>query len=927
MLLRKINFILGWIFRKHWLAIGILLAAFVVGLISYPEAAKNTCDTSQLAFSSSSKINYDKLNCEFDLDTWSQVKWSFVNLFIDPGDNLKNNGLRVSQLLSYLAMAIVVLGGLFKESILVRRYKWIERSKHTLVIGLGENNRVYLDSEFEAKNASKIIIIEADKNNPHLDAYNDKGFGIFVGTLEDYSVNFCKLDNVIISAGSDRLNIDIAGELVAQINKDIVLNKLDRVTFGCNTTVLIHLSNPDYKAILHKSLLMPKVAMPLEFKVFSYEDEAARSLFEYDTVLGDYFDELVETEKDYSIIIIGDGLLAERVIYHLVMMASLPNQNKLTLYCYSKNSSLFIERLRSNFNCFDQYLDHIVLKGVDVDFDIPAAYTDDLWKRQSRPNLSQIYVCHDDEATNLEMVLNLHDKIYLTEILATTPRRTLKTKIHFAMFHNLALGDSISNNNEEFKQFFGFGDSRKVFHRDHLIEEAHEKISKRIHKGYGEFVDFSVQLDQSEVEAQWLRQAQYSDRESNRSQALHFFTKLKVLAKPKEPKKNTDLTDDMFSSSSSSTEWKQYVKNDLLQKSGLTLQDITMLGCQVNRSNHGLEVEKTIIDNVFNKLIGSNCLLSQLVISEHERWNTFHYLNGWTAVDEGYKKKPLKHHDCLKPLGEFKSTALRQTILYDLYSVLYIPKYLNVSSEYRTKVLDLINLSSDKGKSSVALKNSFCLWPINFKKNWSLLVSFKGRLLSLINICFKKIKHAAAVWPIKIENIRKQLYTLKDNFLHWMNCETKQKKVARVLNIWLIQNDKVPNQLDQFESQLLIVDKEFKDDPGSQMSTVNLHSSFSNGHEIMNIIDNVLDNTVQIKAVLFIYGLSSKDDVVDSYVAKNLRKNNIDVCFTCGDKDTKNSDIQHYLDNTRAFKNFIKFNGSIDLSPRRVYTTVNLICS
>ncbi len=915
-MLSKSLFVLGWIGRKHWLPIGILLAAFVVGLISYPEAAKNTCDTSQLAFSS--KINYENLNCEFGLDPWSQVKWSFVNLFVDPGDALKNNGLRISQLLSYLAMAIVILVGLFKESILARRYKWIEKSKHILVIGLGENNRVYLDSEFEAKNASKIIIIEADKNNPHLDAYNDKGFGIFVGTLEDYSVNFCKLENVIISAGSDRLNIDIAGEIVAQINKDIALNKLDKVTFGCNTTVLIHLSNPDYKAILHKSLLIPKVVMPLEFKVFSYEDEAARSLFEYDTVLGDYFDELVETEKDYSIIIIGDGLLAERVIYHLVMMANLPRQNKLTLYCYSKNSSVFIERLRSNFNCFDRYLDHIVLKGVDVDFNTPAAYTDDLWKRESRPNLSQIYVCHDDEATNLETVLNLHDKIYLTECLDKESPIPFKTKIHFAMFHNLALGDSISNNNEEFTQFFGFGDSRKVFHRDHLIEEAHEKISKIIHKGYGEFVDFSAQLDQSEIEAQWLKQAKYSDRESNRSQALHLFTKLKVLAK------STGLT---IKDISDVEGWESYVAKILLE-SGLTLEDITVLGCQVNRSNHGLGVEKTVVYKVFSKLSNGHNLLSRLVVSEHNRWNTLHYLNGWTVVGEYKKNKPLKQHDCLKPLSEFSCTALRLTLLYDLYSVLYIPKYLDVSNEYRTNVLDLIVPGSKENPASGASKNSFCLWSINFKIFWSLLVSFKDRLLSFINICFKDIKHATAAWPIKIENIGKQLYTLKDNLLYWMNCETKQKKVATALNIWLIQNDKVPNQLDQFEGQLLIIAKEFKNDPGSQMSIINLHSSFSKGHEIMNLIDKVLDKTVQIKAVLFIHGLSSKDDVVDSYVTKNLSKNNIDVCVACGKKDSKISDIQHYLENARAFKNFRKINGSADLSPRRgVDMIVNLICS
>ena len=40
------------------------------------------------------------------------------------------------------------------------------------------------------------------------------------------------------------------------------------------------------------------------------------------------------------------------------------------------------------------------------------------------------------------------------------------------------------------------------------------------------------------------------------------------------------------------------------------------------------------------------------------------------------KDKVKKSHPCLKPIYEFKELNLQITILYDIYSILYIPNYL-----------------------------------------------------------------------------------------------------------------------------------------------------------------------------------------------------------------------------------------------------------
>ena len=67
-------------------------------------------------------------------------------------------------------------------------------------------------------------------------------------------------------------------------------------------------------------------------------------------------------------------------------------------------------------------------------------------------------------------------------------------------------------------------------------------------------------------------------------------------------------------------------------------------------------------------------MLEKLIRAEHNRWNAFHYLNGWTFSE--VKSKPKKQHDCLKPLSDFYKPELQLTVIYDMYSILYIPNYL-----------------------------------------------------------------------------------------------------------------------------------------------------------------------------------------------------------------------------------------------------------
>lgn len=69
-----------------------------------------------------------------------------------------------------------------------------------------------------------------------------------------------------------------------------------------------------------------------------------------------------------------------------------------------------------------------------------------------------------------------------------------------------------------------------------------------------------------------------------------------------------------------------------------------------------------------------NTLFEKMIRMEHNRWSAFQYLNGWEYSK--IKDKNKKEHDCLKSIKEFKEKRLQISTINDIYSFLYLPKYL-----------------------------------------------------------------------------------------------------------------------------------------------------------------------------------------------------------------------------------------------------------
>lgn len=574
----------------------------------------------------------------------------------------------------FLVTATTIFGfasKIFESWAAKMRVDAIKNSEHVLIVGLSEESRIFIDSEPVYKKED-ILIVEQDRDSH----YYEKECGVFNGTLKELSINFEKLEFVLITTGNDRVNIEMLLELIQEFTSQETQQKQFK-----NIDIYIHLQNIDYKILFSHEEFNQINSSNLEIKPFSIYDLSARTLFEKHSILGNYT-YLAHTSDGYSIILIGDGLLAERIVYNIYLLTALPNNNPLTIHCVSGAPQKFIERLSANLNNLS-LVDNIQLKSVKLSMDQPDCFKNDIWRVS---NLTNVIVCYDDEDKNLECTVKLQNHLVLRDISETEP------KILTAIFRDVPLYDRKYDKKDNFDYFYAFGNTKELLDRKHLIEEENENIAKLIHMGYGDIYQPEILYDltdkkkKEKIEIKWLDRSKFSDKDSNRSQALHIDTKLMAmgLKRIKYP-----MDDDLFQSQKQLLQINREIMKPILDDLSINRKQIEKFSQELPKLYEGKNFDTALIDEYFKILIDDKSLAANLMRSEHKRWMTFHYLEGWRYAQK--KNKTAKEHNCLVSLDDFGDPERKATILYDLYSILYIPNYL-ANTGYRIVPMKSISL-------------------------------------------------------------------------------------------------------------------------------------------------------------------------------------------------------------------------------------------
>ena len=588
----------------------------------------------------------------------SALVWALINMIDQSTDNLMNFLILISKVMSILGVFFIIAVTFLKDWLSNLKLQTIRKIPYQLIIGLGKNNRDYLENE---TNFDETIIIDVDANNPYISMYKDRGLGVFIGTVDEYFTDASKIDiskicHIIISVGDDRINIEIAEKINKFFEKASGEKEKENPL-----KIFIHLENRTFLSLFSQNNLLSDINPSIEFKPFSYNDLAVRSLLQEHSLYGD-FDDLINKDKDstFRMVVIGEGNLAERVIYYLGILAAFPQGNQCEIHIIGENSENFVDRLDALYSEMES-ISWISLISHNKKLFSKDFYHDAIWHCEC---LTNVFICDDDESKNLELAISLYEKVYMEE----ANKKTLKTKIHFALFNNTLLGAYIDKNKDVFLQFNPFAEHSQICTKEVIMDETNEIIAKLIHQGYKNGYKPNNKIDIKEANNKWKEEKSYFKRESNKAQALHMKVKLDYLGLVAEESKFS--SDILLKHNQKVFKGYEQFFYDTLK---INCKRFSVLSKQLERKNV-TAIQKNIMVKFFEKVLHSDNEVCKLAISEHERWNAFHCMNGWKY--NAKINKDLKMHDCLIPFREFKEYEIKKTIMYDLYSVLYIPNYL-----------------------------------------------------------------------------------------------------------------------------------------------------------------------------------------------------------------------------------------------------------
>ena len=545
----------------------------------------------------------------------------------------------------YTALSVISL--IAKRFIDTQSVVQTSKSPYILVCGLGQKGCAYIDSELLHDSATRIIAIEKDAQNPNIEKYRAKGVAIKVADARDTEVlktlQLAHVQHMVLLTGKDTDNLEIALALREMFTQqDLDVKKL-----------FIHIDDRGLDKFYKDGGLLDDTAR-LEIKIFSLSRNSARALFLEHFVDGDSR-VFTDSDRPFSLVVAGYSKLALEVIGQIGELAHLPNENKVTIYCVDEDAARFRMAVENRYINIGQIpsltLEYVALSHQSRDF-----YTHALWEN----DITNIMLCYDNAQTNLDVAAELADSTFLYAINTDT----LASKIHIAIYDNDKLADHINNNQVHFKYFDVFAQTAHMASREMVVDEKFEIMAMCIHAGYEmRYNPDTLFSDQAAINRAWYKTARLSDRDSSRAQAYHIPIKLKALGMGIRP---SSLNGEAL-----------LLHNRRLFHESLLRDELTKLG--LDEASMAEKTEQLVGDNAWNTedfaFFPSDyeTFMEKLLRAEHNRWNAHHWLKGWTHNTT--KNPALKQHDCLVPLADLPK-AKRHTIIYDVYSVLYIPNLL-----------------------------------------------------------------------------------------------------------------------------------------------------------------------------------------------------------------------------------------------------------
>jgi len=635
--------------KKFWIGVLLLFLVLYLGFIgNYYEKINNSDCLSYL-------IKPFTQNLDGNKATYAFLRAISYFGLASPGQEKIN----IFTVLSFLFAIILIFGGfvlfLFKKSLNTNIAKLLMKSDNIIFFGAGNINEEVLKN-LTNNNKKNFHVIVIDKEEKNFEELSKKGY-LFLNKKIDNELiskfDFEKTTDIIVALGNDRVNIDIVLKLIDKL-KDV----------KTETKLIVHLNDREISDIFFEKLEKKKKEkgeILINLKTFSFYTEVVDDLFErYAIKLVPYeYAEFSSNKKEFKIAVIGNSDVSLEVIRRIFVNFIFPNEVKIRIFLIDEDGKEFYEKVKFETNYTTQKFPHIILESKNLNYNLLSDKT--FWFQD---DLIDIIIAFDDEDKNLETAIDLFEKIFIHKNNIQYPN------VFFAMYKELLLSKYIDKNDENFKNFFTFGNMREILSVKNLLDDENFEMAKQIHYGYGaKYKKDEIILDKNKLNKKWFNSAKYPDKLSNIAQYEHIRYKLLSLGLYK--------LENNEKSKQNLLKYNQKILFSKLKYLGMIDENLIFkFSCEVEKSYDeklNYQFDKQIVDEFFEKFKNSGGFY-KLINTEHKRWIAYHYLNGWEYADK--KDKLRKKHNCLVEINDFDDYSRKMTVIYDIYAYLYLPNYL-----------------------------------------------------------------------------------------------------------------------------------------------------------------------------------------------------------------------------------------------------------
>ncbi len=416
--------------------------------------------------------------------------------------------LQIARVLAPALMGYAALAGLakiFHEQFNLIRIMFT--NNHVIICGLGRKGLLFAE-RFREKGYT-VVVIEQDDDNSFIGRCNEKGIVVFLGNATNpgllHRSRVEKAKYLISVCGDDGVNVEVA----------VHVQELLRQRKGRALTCLVHVTDPQLCHLLREKELQFGTNDAFRLDFFNIFDSGSRILLEK---YPPFPHKQEHSPVRPHIVIVGMGRLGENLTeciaeaYHrgLKYKMNVPRITIIDKHAQVKKDLLCLK---------NRNIEHICeLRALDMDVQSPEFYHGAFLFDKDVCDVTNVYICLDNESLAITTALILKQKISSREI-----------SIILRMEHDTGLS-SLLNGSDKFQDSFDnllpFGLIDQACTDDVVSRGVYEQLAFSIHYNYlmGE-MEKGLTTDDNPSMVPWTELPE-SLKESNRQQAEDIRNKL-----------------------------------------------------------------------------------------------------------------------------------------------------------------------------------------------------------------------------------------------------------------------------------------------------------------------------------------------------------------------------------------------------------------